>query len=440
MKNLLFGQYEVLAPLGEGSNGIVFKVRHHEQGYIRAIKQLKGYIDSKDSDKYRSFLKEYRTLAYLGNCSHPNIVNVHKADMVDDTAFYEMDYIDGVPLIQYMAKEKVLPMNEVYRCCHDLLSAMAYAHVDIYKYRMNREADKLETDPTDVKKVIYDEEKKRKMVGEYGIVHNDLHSSNLIRNNYDGRYILLDFGISLMGGEAIRQSGLGEGSLAYMAPEKILEKKVSFQSDVYSIGIMMYEILTGKVPFPVEDENGADKSSAVMYQIHSEKGVPDISLARAKAFLVKGKTDNYERDFPEWLESIILKCLAKNPEDRYANAKEIFDEFTSHIKTTLSDNNEYKGKALMYDEMKQKVDTMETLMSDYNEIKVKADLYAEQKNKADELEVENGKKDAVIEELKGRNRKLKLALSSNMKRGFTWILVVILAIAVAVIYAPLIAA
>lgn len=160
MNKLLLGQYEVLAPLGDGSNGITFKVRHHDQGYIRAIKQLKGYIESKDSDKYRSFLEEYRKLTFLGNCSHPNIVNVHKADMVDNTAFYEMDYIDGVTLTQYIASERVLPIDEVLRCCRDLLSAMAYAHVDIYKYMMNREVDELETDPKDPKKVVYNEEKK----------------------------------------------------------------------------------------------------------------------------------------------------------------------------------------------------------------------------------------------------------------------------------------
>lgn len=440
MNKLLLGQYEVLAPLGDGSNGITFKVRHHDQGYIRAIKQLKGYIESKDSDKYRSFLEEYRKLTFLGNCSHPNIVNVHKADMVDNTAFYEMDYIDGVTLTQYIANEKVLPIDEVLRCCRDLLSAMAYAHVDIYKYMMNREVDELETDSKDPKKVIYDETKERQLIEKYGIIHNDLHSSNLMRNNYDGRYILLDFGISMQGGKAVRKSGLGEGALAYMAPEKILMKEVSFRSDVYSIGIMLYEILTGKVPFSAEDENNKEKSSAVMFKIHSETLVPDMSIARAKGHIAAGHTANYERDFPEWLENIILKCLAKKPEERYAHAKEVFDEFMSHMKTTLTDFNEFKKKAILFDDMKLKVENMEALMTDYDEQKRLAGLYAVQKNKTDMLENDVAKKDSIIRDLNAQNHRLKIALSSNVKRGFVWTLVVVLTIVTAVIYAPVMAA
>lgn len=481
MNKLLLGQYEVLAPLGDGSNGITFKVRHHDQGYIRAIKQLKGYIESKDSDKYRSFLEEYRKLTFLGNCSHPNIVNVHKADMVDNTAFYEMDYIDGVTLTQYIANEKVLPIDEVLRCSRDLLSAMAYAHVDIYKYMMNREVDDLETDPKDPKKVIYDEAKERQLIEKYGIIHNDLHSSNLMRNNYDGRYILLDFGISMQGGKAVRKSGLGEGALAYMAPEKILMKEVSFRSDVYSIGVMLYEILTGKVPFSAEDENKKEKSSAIMFKIHTETPVPDMSISRAKAHIAAGHTGNYERDFPEWMENIILKCLAKKPEERYANAKEVYDEFISHMKTSLTDFNEYKKKAVLFDDMKRKVENMQEQMHDYdeqkrlaglyaeqkskleemrtivsdrdvvieglkaqmldyNEQKRQAGLFAEQKSKTDMLESDVAKRDSIIGDLKAQNHRLKIALSSNVKRGFVWTLVVVLAIAVAVIYAPIIAA
>lgn len=440
MNKLLFGQYEVLAPLGDGSNGITFKVRHHEQGYIRAIKQLKGYVESKNSEKYLSFLKEYRTLTFLGNCSHPNIVNVHKADMIDNTAFYEMDYIDGVTLTQYIANEKVLPIDEVLRCSHDLLSAMAYAHVDIYKYLMNREVDHLETDTQDPKKVVYDKAKEHQLIEKYGIIHNDLHSSNLMRNNYDGRYILLDFGISMQDGIAVRKSGLGEGALAYMAPEKILMKKVSFQSDVYSIGIMLYEILTGKVPFSAEDENQKERSSAIMYKIHSETAVPDIFIARTKALIAAGHTDSHERDFPEWLEKIILKCLAKKPEDRYANAKEIFEEFTSHMKTSLTDFNEYKMKAILYDDMKLKVKNFEAKMHDYDEQKRLAGLYEEQKCETEEMRKTVETKDSIIGELKAQNRRLKIALSSNVKRGFVWTLVAVLAISVAVIYAPIIAA
>lgn len=412
MNNLFLGQYDSLANLGEGSNGVVFKVRHHEQGYIRAVKVLTGHIDSKDSQKYKSFIEEYKTLMYLGNCAHPNIVNVHKADMIDNKAYYEMDYIDGDPLSRYVAQNKFIGMDEVYRCCHDLLCAMAYVHVDIYQYLMDREKDNLETDPLDGRKLIpVNEETRQRLIKGYGIIHNDIHSSNLIRNKYDGRYILLDFGISLRGGVANRQSGLGEGALAYMAPEKILDKEVSYQSDVYSMGVVMYEVLTGRVPFPLEDETGAERSSATMYMIHSQTPVPSIYAAREAAFKSTHPGEKYERDYPEWLEKIILKCLAKRPEERYRNAKEAFEEFDLNWNRTLAD---------------------------YGDCKAKATLYEDQKKKASQLEMQFVELESASEKLKSRYIVAKRLLSTNVKRGFVWTLVVILAIAVAFIYAPLI--
>lgn len=409
MSNLLLGQYEVLANIGEGSNGVVFKVRHHEQGYIRAVKMFTGHIESKESDKYKSFFEEYKTLMYLGNCSHPNIVNVHKADMFDNKAYYEMDYIDGVPLAQFIAKNGFVSMKEVYQCCHDLLSAMAYTHVDVYNYLMDREKDNLATDPNDGSKILpFDEMTLQRLIKGYGIIHNDIHSSNLIRNNYDGRYILLDFGISLRGGKAIRQSGLGEGALEYMAPEKIIDKKVSFQSDVYSIGIVMYEVLTGHVPFPLEEEN---RTSAAMYILHSETPVPSIYAAREAAFMKINPDGKYEKDYPDWLENIIMKCLEKKPENRYKNAKEAFEDFKKHWDESLINHKEYKEKALLYEDCKNKVIQLETNLMD---------------------------KDIIIEELKKKNQRARTLLSANVKRGFAWILVVLLAIVVAVIYAPII--
>lgn len=405
---LLLGKYEITALLGDGSNGTVFKARHHELGFVRAIKKLKGYVESEDSDKYRSFLNEFRMLSYLGNCSHPNIVGVHNAALVNHEAYYEMDFIDGEPMSAYIDRVKFLTADEAIRCSRDILSAMAYAHVDVFRYRMNRETDRLEgvagANPAD-------EAKRRELIEKYGIIHNDLHSSNIIRNNYDGRYILLDFGISMTGGHAVRESGLGEGALAYMAPEKILKKEVTRRSDVYSIGILMYEALTGSVPFPAEDENGRKKSSAVMYGIHSEAPVPDIAEARAKAYREAGNDGEYERDFPEWLEKMIMKCLSKRKEDRYADAKEIFVEFEQHTGI---------------------------LLSDYNEQRRKAQLYEEKREAAERIERENLRNEALITRLKQRNRLMRMMVAKNVKRGFAWTLVVILAIAAAAIYQPLI--
>lgn len=186
MSRLILGQYEMLANLGSGSNGTVYKVRHHEQGYIRAIKILNGYVEDKNSTKYESFIHEYRTLTLLGNCSHPNIVSVHKADLLENKAFYEMDFIDGTPLANYIAAKQFLPLEEVIKCCRDLLSAMKYCHVGVTEYLYDREEDNISTDPKDGSKVLIDQATRERLIAKYGIVHNDIHSSNIIRNSMMG--------------------------------------------------------------------------------------------------------------------------------------------------------------------------------------------------------------------------------------------------------------
>lgn len=358
MSRLILGQYEMLANLGSGSNGTVYKVRHHEQGYIRAIKILNGYVEDKNSTKYESFIHEYRTLTLLGNCSHPNIVSVHKADLLENKAFYEMDFIDGTPLANYIAAKQFLPLEEVIKCCRDLLSAMKYCHVGVTEYLYDREEDNIPTDPKDGSKVLIDQATRERLIAKYGIVHNDIHSSNIIRNKYDGRYILLDFGISMQGGTAVRESGLGEGALAYSAPEKILDKKVTFRSDIYSIGVVLFEILAGRVPFPSKDAKGNDYSSKYMYDFHSSSPVPSIFNLRKAAFKsVNGQGKEYQKDYPDWLEKMIDKCLAKNPEDRFTNAEEInrffLKELESYSQPGLSGT---EANAIMVKELTEAVE------------------------------------------------------------------------------------
>lgn len=358
MSRLILGQYEMLANLGSGSNGTVYKVRHHEQGYIRAIKILNGYVEDKNSTKYESFIHEYRTLTLLGNCSHPNIVSVHKADLLENKAFYEMDFIDGTPLANYIAAKQFLPLEEVIKCCRDLLSAMKYCHVGVTEYLYDREEDNIPTDPKDGSKVLIDQATRERLISKYGIVHNDIHSSNIIRNKYDGRYILLDFGISMQGGTAVRESGLGEGALAYSAPEKILDKKVTFRSDVYSIGVVLFEILAGRVPFPSKDAKGNDYSAKYMYDFHSSSPVPSIFNLRKAAFeSVNGQEKEYQKDYPDWLEKMIDKCLAKNPEDRFTNAEEInrffLKELESYSQPGLSGT---EANAIMVKELTEAVE------------------------------------------------------------------------------------
>lgn len=407
----LFGRYEILKHIGEGSNGTVYKVRDMEQNNIRAVKVLAGYVEDKSSPKYGSFLKEYRRLAQLGNCVHPNIVNVHWVDLYNNQAYYEMDYVNGKTLRKYLVENTFLPMDEVYHCIHDILSATSYAHVDVHQFLYDREKDEIPADPNDGSKVNIDDKTRDRLVRSYGIVHNDIHSSNIMRNSYDGRYVLLDFGISLQGDDAVRKSGLGDGALEYMAPEKMLNDTVNFRTDVYSIGVVLYEVLTGNVPYPTTDDNGHKRTRMEMYQIVTGGMIPNICTARASAFASYHREGvSYEKDYPDWLVRMILKCLEVNPEKRYANAKEIFEEYQKHMEHTLNDYNENLAKAQMLDDAKEKL------------IKEQEMVRSQSKE---------------IETLKKENVSLKHLLGNNVKRAFAWTLVVALAIAVAIIYFPL---
>lgn len=235
---------------------------------------------------------------------------------------------------------------------------MKYCHVGVTEYLYDREEDNIPTDPKDGSKVLIDQATRERLIAKYGIVHNDIHSSNIIRNKYDGRYILLDFGISMQGGKAVRESGLGEGALAYSAPEKILDKKVTFHSDVYSIGVVLFEILAGRVPFPSKDAKGNDYSSKYMYDFHSSSPVPSIFDLRKAAFeSVNDQGKEYQKDYPDWLEKMIDKCLAKNPEDRFTNAEEInrffLKELESYSQPGLSGT---EANAIMVKELTEAVE------------------------------------------------------------------------------------
>lgn len=246
---------------------------------------------------------------------------------------------------------------------------MKYCHVGVTEYLYDREEDNIPTDPKDGSKVLIDQATRERLIAKYGIVHNDIHSSNIIRNKYDGRYILLDFGISMQGGTAIRESGLGEGALAYMAPEKILNRDVSFRTDVYSIGIVMYETLTGRVPFPSKGQDGKDYSSKVMCDFHSASTVPSIYELRKSAFeSALGNGQSYEKDYPDWLERILQKCLAKKPEERYANASEIYNDFLYEMADYSQPGTAHiNADAVMVKELIAKMDAKDELIKQKEE-------------------------------------------------------------------------
>ncbi len=329
---LFYKNYIKLEHIGKGANAHVYKVQHAELGHIRAIKILNDYIEDKNERVYQSFLKECKTLLKIGNGCHPNIIRIYGPDLIDNHAIVEMDYIQGITLDNYVKKKGFIEYNEIEIFIQDIVGALAYTHYNIYKFLMSPEEDNLELNPNDGKSYLISEQKERELVNKYGITHNDLHSNNIMRRDIDGRFVLLDFGLAIQDGECVKSSCKSDGCPEYNAPEKF-EGIITHRSDIYSIGILLYEILAGRPPFILEVGSEGQVTLPALNKIRQEHQIatpPSIFALRKAAFeRIKGAV--YERDYPEWLDKVIMKCLSKFPEDRYTNAKDLLDDINRYI-------------------------------------------------------------------------------------------------------------
>lgn len=409
MAKLFYEHYIKLAHIGKGANAHVYKVRHAELGYVRAIKILNDYIENKDEKLYQSFLKECRTLLTIGNGCHPSIVRIYQPDLIDNHAVVEMDYVQGTTLDNYVRQQRFINFKEIIRFIQDIVGALAYTHHDIYRFLMNPEEDKLEVDPNDGSKYLIDADKEKELVVRYGIAHNDLHSNNIMRRDYDGGFVLLDFGLAVQDGRCVKSSHVGDGNPEYMAPEKFDSDKASPRSDVYSLGILIYEMLAGRVPFELEyTPNGmvtAQSKNKILNQ-HLSATPPEILPLRRKAFEAEIPGAFYERDYPEWLDDVIMKCLAKNPQDRYEDAKALLDEIR-HLQETSSNDKKRK-------ESEENASVVDNLK---NEIEILSKQYVHEKTEKDKLSLNMTALENENRKLISRINALEAAKGSTSQKG-----------------------
>ena len=329
--SLFLQDYIKLRRIGEGAFASIWKVQHKTLGYVRAIKVLNATIEDEHDDAYQTFLKECRVLLQIGNGCHPHIVRVYQPRLVDNRALVEMDYVEGCTMTEVLKETPFLPIDEVYRFIREIGSALAYCHVDIYRFMMNPAEDHLELDPKNARKYLISPEKEKELIRKYSITHNDLHSNNVMRRDYDGSYVLLDFGLAIQDKHCVKSSSQRDGAPEYKAPEKWESAEITSRTDVYSWGVMMYEALAGRPPF-VCDLKAAKSREEAIYKVsksHLETPPPPILPFRQAAFerLYPGQT--YVKDYPDELEQVIMRCLAKKPEDRYANAKEMMEQIST---------------------------------------------------------------------------------------------------------------
>jgi serine/threonine protein kinase len=256
--------YEILEKLGEGGMGVVYKAHDKKLKRDVAIKFLPQNF-ARNADERERFQIEAQAAAAL---NHPNIATIHAIEGFEDSkgendVFIVMEFIDGQEL-KNRIDESSISHNEALEIAKSIASGLQSAH-------------------------------------EKGIIHRDIKSSNIMVTG-DGKVKIMDFGLAKVTGSAmITKENSTLGTLAYMSPEQAQGKKADHRSDLWSFGVVLYELLTGELPFKAEHE------AAWNYVIINDQPLPPTSL---------------DRKIPISLDSIVMKLLEKDPENRYQNASE----------------------------------------------------------------------------------------------------------------------
>jgi serine/threonine-protein kinase len=259
------GKYRVLEPLGRGGMARVYRAYHPQLDRYVAIKVLRSDL-VEDEGFLTRFRREAQAVAAL---RHSNIVQVFDSDVQDDAYYMVLELLEGdtlkARLNDYRVRGEQMALGEIVRILLDVLDGLAYAHSE-------------------------------------GMIHRDIKPANILLTKR-GQAVVADFGIAhIVGGTRHTVSGALMGTLSYMAPEQGLEGHSDARSDVYSLGIVLYEMLTQRTPFE------ADTPLAVLMKQANDP----LPLPR-----------KINPDIPEPFERIVLKALAKQPEDRYQSAEEM---------------------------------------------------------------------------------------------------------------------
>ncbi len=264
------GKYRLLEPLGRGGMAQVYKAYHPQLDRYVAIKMLRP--DLLDEAEFLArFQREARSVAAL---RHPNIVQVHDFDVHEDQYFMVMELLEGSNLKTimhvYRTKGEKMQLGQIVRILSDVLAGLHYAHSE-------------------------------------GIIHRDIKPANIMLTKR-GQAVLTDFGIAqIIGSTQYTVSGALMGTLNYMAPEQGLHGQTDPRSDIYSLGIVLFEMLTGQVPFD------ADTPLAILMK-HINDPLP--------------LPHHLNKEIPEPFEQVVLKALAKTSEDRFQDATEMLNKLT----------------------------------------------------------------------------------------------------------------
>ena len=268
-------QYALERELGRGGMGIVFLARELSLERMVAIKLLPPQL-AKDPAIRERFLREARTAAQL---SHPNIVPIYRADTADELVYFAMGFVDGETLAERLAARGPLAPAEAVRVLREAAWALAYAHAR-------------------------------------GVVHRDVKPENIMLERGTGRVTVTDFGIARdVRASALTADGMVMGSVHYMSPEQVAGTEIDGRSDLYALGVVAFQLLSGRLPFD------APQASAVLL-MQATRAAPTLS--------------EMAPGVPGPLALVVDRCLRKDPAERYATGEALAEALTQALQQAQS--------------------------------------------------------------------------------------------------------
>ena len=260
------GRYKVISEIGQGAMGTVYKAVDPIIDRTVAIKTINLNLSRQELEEYEArFQQEIKA---AGRLNHPNIVTIYDVGKTDQVAYMAMEFLEGQELKDIIASGKLLPSDQMVDIIAQVADGLWFAH-------------------------------------QQNIVHRDVKPSNIMVMR-GGIAKITDFGIARLPNSAVKtMTGLILGSPRYMSPEQVIGKTIDARSDTFSLGVVLYEALTGVAPFD------GDNVNAIMYATVNTTPVPP---------------SQHNRNIPAMLDLIVAKAMAKTLDDRYQSVKELADD------------------------------------------------------------------------------------------------------------------
>ncbi len=264
----MLGRYEVEKELGKGAMGIVYLGKDPKISRVVAIKTLALSQEFEEDELEEVKERFFREAETAGRLSHPNIVTIYDAGEEHDLAYIAMEFLKGHDLVRYIKTENLLDSRTVLSIMQRTAEALAYAH-------------------------------------KQNVVHRDIKPANIMYEPESDSIKITDFGIARITDSSKTKTGMVLGTPSYMSPEQLAGNKIDGRSDLFSLGVMTYQLLTGLLPFQ------ADSMASLMFKITNEEA-PDITSVHP--------------DISDDIASVIRKTLMKNTEQRYQSGTDLAND------------------------------------------------------------------------------------------------------------------